>query len=351
MGDRRFIFSYLLAAKIIALLFLPTVAISQTFDNTAIDTSYYQVYPKMLTTRFYFSRKYTDFKIRSDGKTDDLGYRSNTTLNMGVGVTYQKFSLNLAYGFGFLNPDLGQGKTKYLDLQGHFYPGRWSIDWLGQFYKGYYLEPKGYVAPAFDNYYVRPDINVNLFGLAAYRVINNNKFSYRAAIIQDGWQKKSAGSFLLGGEIHYGKIKADSAFVPHNVENEFAQAGTDELRYFSFGPGAGYAYTLVFQHHFFLTGSLTSNLNLEFTTENSPGNNSHNFYLNPSAIFRLAAGYNSSIWNISANWVGNKLPVRGETSTNNYLLETGNYRLILSKKIMPGPKLRKQLTRIDPIFR
>lgn len=351
MKDRIIVFLYLLALNIIALVISPVLATAQPVSEQATDTSYYSVYPKMLTTRFYFSKKYTDFTIRAEGKTEDLRYRPNTTLNMGVGATYHNFSLNLAYGFGFLNPDNGQGKTKYLDLQGHFYPNKWSIDWFGQFYKGYYLNPKGYEAVAPDNYYVRPDIKLNLFGLAAYRVINNNKFSYRAAIIQDGWQKKSAGSFLLGGEIHYGIIKADSAFVPLSVENEFTQAGINELKYFSFGPGTGYAYTLVLQKHFFLTGSLTGNLNLEFTTENNPGGISHNFYLKPSAIFRLAAGYNSSTWNISANWVGNKLPVRGESSTNNYLLETGNYRFILSKKIMPGQKLKKQLSKIDRILK
>ncbi len=40
------------------------------------------------------------------------------------------------------------------------------------------------------------------------------------------------------------------------------------------------------------------------------------------------------------------LPVGGSTVANNYLLQTGNYRLIFAKKITPGPKVNKVLNKI-----
>jgi len=340
---------YLSRATIIAAIVLINLpeARAQLSKHTANDTAFYITYPKMLTGRFYFSQKYTAFTLQGSGQAKDLQYRPNTTLNMGVGATYHNFSLNLAYGFGFLNQTQEKGKTKYLDLQGHFYPSKWVVDWYGQLYKGYYLCPKSYATATSGKYYVRPDAKVNLFGIAAYRVLNNKRLSYNAAMIQNEWQRKSAGSLLLGAEIYYAVIKADSALVPAAVADHYKQAGITEIKNFSIGPGIGYAYTLVIQRHFFVMGSLAANLNLGFSSETGIAGTHNKTSVNTSALFRVAAGYNSSSWNLSANWVGNRLPVSGSSSSNNYLLQTGNYRIILAKKIMPAPKLKRLLNKFD----
>ncbi len=116
---------------------------------------------------------------------------------MGIGATYRWATLNLAYGFGFLNPDRGRGKTKYLDLQFHGYGRKFSIDVLGQFYNGFYLTPRG-TGTTHGTYYQRPDIEVGAVGASAQYIFNYRKFSYRAAFLQNEWQKRTAGTFLLG---------------------------------------------------------------------------------------------------------------------------------------------------------
>src|SRR5690606_14649801 len=85
------------------------------------DSSYYVSYENQLTGRLYFSKKYTSFRYFDTEEDIALRYFPNTTLNMGVGATYKWATLNLGFGFGFLNPDNGRGDTRYLDLQGHFY--------------------------------------------------------------------------------------------------------------------------------------------------------------------------------------------------------------------------------------
>jgi Domain of unknown function (DUF4421) len=351
MKKSKFIF-FILTAIVYSKAFLHAeTVVAQYTDHSVHDTTFYEVYPGKVTTRFYFSQKYTSFTVQAPGVTENLKFRPNTTLNMGIGATYHNFSLNLAYGFGFLNNDTEKGETKYLDLQTHYYPGKWSIDFFGQFYKGYYLMPKGYASNSPGNYYQRPDLDVTHVGLAAYRILNNKKFSYNAAIVQNEWQKKSAGSFLVGGEMYYTVIKGDSALVPRNIENGYPQAGINKIGFFSFGPGLGYAYTLVVQKHFFITGSLTVNLNLGFSTESAYIYNGNATYVNPASIYRFAAGYNSRTWNVSVNWIGNRVPFRGESTSKNYLLQTGNYRIILSKKIDPGKKLKKLLAPIDKLLR
>src|SRR5258705_7254913 len=174
-------------------------------------------------------------------------------------------------------------------------------------------------------------MKLTLIGLSAYRVPNKEKFSYRAAIMQTEWQKKSAGSFLYGGEAYYGTVKADSAFVPKSVQNSFPQAGLSTINFFRIGPGAGYAYTLVIAKHFFITGSLIGNLDFSFTTEKAVNKN-NKFALSPTTVYKAAMGYNSRSWNVSANLTGNGLWIKGSASSKDYYWPNGNYRLVVSKK-------------------
>lgn len=317
--------------------------------NRGNDTSYYEYFPGSITTRFYFSQKYTAFTLKSKDASD-LRYLPNTTLNMGVGATYHNFSLNLAYGFPFLNTDDNKGKTKYLDLQGHFYTPATVIDFYGQLYKGYHLNG-GFNAPLDKDYYYLKDARVNLFGLSYYHVFSNKRFSYRAALIQNEWQKKSAGSLLLGAEAYYGIMNAkDSTWVPQNLEANYTEAGINKINYFSIGPGVGYAYTLVIANHIYLTGSATGNLNFNVTTEHSSEKNSH-LSVQPVTRWRAAAGYNGRVWNVSANWVADYLPFRGDAEESKYALQTGNYRFIIARRFYPGPKLKKPLRVPDAIFK
>lgn len=327
---------------------LPGKAIlAQVLKNNDHDSTYYVTTPELITTRFYFSQKYTAFTLRAPKDVQDLKYRPNTNLNVGVGASYRNLTLNLAYGFGFLNKEPEKGTTKLLDLQVHSYPKNWSIDFYGQFYKGYYLSPRGFAAPGPASFYLRPDAGVNLFGLAVYYVFNPNRFSYRAATAQTEWQKKSAGSLLFGAEGHYGVIKADSSLVPGKLGTSYPQTGINRIRFFSFGPGFGYAYTLVMQEHYFVTGSLSLNLNLGFSAETDRAHIDNNVYAIPISTFRFSGGYNSSNWHISATWTGNSLPVQGASSPNNYLLQTGTVQLKFGKKIMPGHRLKKRLGFLD----
>lgn len=309
------------------------------------DTTYYIFFPESLLGRFYLSQKHTSFKIKSkDAK--DLAYLPNTNLNLGIGATWHNISLNLALGFGFLNNDDDKGKTKYIDLQAHLFKPKWVTDFYGQFYKGYHLNPKGFAAKPGESYYYRPDINVTLIGIGQYYIFNSTRFSYRAALIQNEWQKKSAGTFLVGAEAFYGVLNGDSALVPKSIENQYPQKGIHRVDHLSVGPGAGYAYTFVIAHHIFLTGSLTGNLNLCYANESDYDTHKNNFSLNVVPAVKAAAGYNSRNWIISVQYMGNELPFKGATDENKYSIQTGNYRFIISKRFVSGKKLQKTL---DPL--
>ncbi|GAO43626.1 DUF4421 domain-containing protein [Flavihumibacter petaseus] len=324
--------------------FLPAAVFAQAYKLA--DTGYIATYENDIVGRIYFSQKYTTINLVGE-ENERLRYRPNTTFNMGIGVTHRGVSLNLALKGPFGNNDDEKGKTKYLDLQCHLYPRRWTFDFYGQNYKGYYLFPKGDGIHDGNSYYVRPDLKLNLYGLAVYRLSNGSKFSFRAPFLQSEWQHHSAGTWLLGAEVHGGILKGDSALVPADKSGWFPQAGVDKMKFMQIGPGGGYAYTLVIKKHFFITAAATINFNLGVAKEYAPSGEHTHFSFSPVAITRAAIGYNSRKWIITLTNVPNYLPVRNRGWNDPYLFSTGNFRLNFAHRFVPGPKLAKKLSFLD----
>lgn len=305
------------------------------------DSDYYETYTDKITGRVYFSQKYTNLILLSKERADDLRYRPNTTLNFGVGATYGWFTLNLAYGFDFLNGgDASKGKTRYLDLQSHVYTRKMSIDIFGQFYKGFYLYPEG-TAASKGQWYKRPDIKVRHMGVAAYYILDWDKLSMRAAMLQTEWQKKSAGSLLLGGEVYYGISKGDSALVPALMEALYDQRGVTKLRYFDIGPGIGYTYTYVYREHFFAMGGITGSFPLNFQKDIRYGIAEKKVTISPDLTYRAGLGYSNENMSISVTWVNNSFQTRGEVGK--YRINTGNVRLNAAYRFDPGPNLKRKI--------
>ncbi len=296
------------------------------------DTTYYVTYPGTLVGRFYFSKKYASFTLPAANDGQDLEYKANTLRTMGIGATYNNLTINLAYGFSFLNNDDDKGKTKSIDLQAHLFPHKWALDLLAIRHEGLSFEPK--TDDDSDNNYYRPDIQQLFIGFSGYRVFNPQRFSFNAAMTQNEWQKKSAGSLLLGGLVYYGQIKGDSSLIPKQDENYFPKAaGINKVNFFSIGVGGGYAYTVVIAKHFYITGSGIVNLNADFSTVQDMNDKANKTTLKPTAIYKAAVGYNSDSWDISATWAASDIWVKGDYFSNDFSIPTGNYRLIFSKKI------------------
>jgi Domain of unknown function (DUF4421) len=329
MEKLRHSFQFFFVVCIFTLL-VSTVTFAQS--KHVFDSSYYITYPNKLILRVYLSRKFAPFTISSSSK-EDLNYKTNSKLNLGAGFTYRILTINLSYGFNFLNQDKGRGDTKGLDLQFHIYPRKWAVDLLGAFLKGYYLDPKANNGLALTDYYKRPDLHRNIVGLSMFRVANADKFSYRAALNQKDWQIKSAGSLLIGAETYYGIVKADSALVPSKAGSNYTQAGIDKINFFSIGPGIGYAYTLVISKHLFITGSAIGSLNINISSEQNNGSKNSKTKVIPGGIYKAAMGYNSHIWCVSATLQGNALYAASEASSKEYFLPTGSINLVVARRI------------------
>jgi Domain of unknown function (DUF4421) len=314
------------------------------------DSTYYQSFPRYVTGRFFFSQKFTGVALQKNAYSNNFRYQPNTSVNIGIGVSYKILTINLGYGLSFLRSDLLKGKTKYLDLHSNIYPRKWTIDLFGQFYKGYFLSPKGLAASDPQSYYTRPDLRINLMGVAAYHLLNSSQFSYRAAFLQNEKQKKSAGTFLAGAELYYGIITADSSLVPGAISGLPGQSGVRSVRFIKIGPGAGYAYTFVIEKDFFLTGSLTGNLSLDYSRQNGGAGNKDKFSVSAGYIYRLVAGYDKNNWNINFSLIGNQLSIKASDDNDKYFIGVGTYHLTLAKRIKPGRKLKKNLRPLDQLL-
>ncbi len=323
---------YSILILFVLIVFLPLKKL-QAQKDFPHDTSYYETFRNSIAARVFLSQKYIHMNFPEPAAgAQELEYKANAKLNLGVGISYHGVSLNAFYGFSFLNKkDEPKGKTKGLNLQLHVYPRKWAIDVLALFPKGYYLDPKGFASASPNSYYTRPDIQSTLLGISVYKVPNKQKFSYRAAIVQTEWQKKSAGSLLYGGQFYYGSMKGDSALVPSSIQGSYPQAGIHKINFFTVGPGIGYAYTLVIASHLFLTGSLVGNLDVSFTNEEGTSKNSK-VSISPAEVFKAACGYNSRTWNVSVNWTGNGIWFKGDAASKNYFWPSGNYKFVISRK-------------------
>ncbi|GMQ27349.1 hypothetical protein Aoki45_40320 [Algoriphagus sp. oki45] len=305
-------------------------------QNSNYDTTYIEKAKDQMILRAYVSRKYTNLDL---GESVGL-YEPNSGLNLGVGFTFQKFTLNLAAPLGFLNPQRQKDWPQFLDLQAHSYPQNWIIDLFAQFYRGYIISD--FMDSGED--YLRRDLRVVKLGLSSSYLFNGEKFSFEAAFHQSEIQKKSAFSPMVGFEVYRVRISGDSLIIPQELDISGNYTQGD---FFQIGPSAGFAGTLVFGKGFFLTGAASANLGLG-TGKADENKETRVVSLMPGYNLRGFAGYNGKRFSINGSYVFKNL-LLSELEGISQEANTGNYRINVVYKIHPGPKLEKTYTKYNPL--
>lgn len=325
------------------LTFATAMAQQDSLAATVHDSTYFKTFDGYFTGRFYFSNKFVtpDF-IPAANKQQTFSYRPNTPITMGIGATYQWFTLNLAYGFKFINQYKNdRGKTRYLDLQSHNYGRRGVIDFYGQFYKGFYLKSE---TSNLNQYYVRPDMGISQMGGQYEHIFNWRKFSYRAAMLQSERQLKSAGSITAGFEANYSIISADSSFIPTDPLYAGLPA-LNRIRHIEFGPSLGYAYTLVLFRNVFIHANTAGYVDLNFSKANTASGSEHSATVRPDFAYRFAAGINRPQWTAAVTWINNRL--NAPVQDFRYRQTSGLLRLVFNYRLPVGPKLKKWVRPVD----
>lgn len=262
------------------------------------DSAYISDHSKEITVRTFISTINITYKIGDDKYADRLTYKPNENFSIGAGFNYKFLGLNLSVKMpGRNDDDIKFGKTTHLDLTSFVYLRKITIDLYGEFYKGYYLSNPALIQnwKKEDGYYKRPDLRTISIGTNIVYIFNNKRFSYRAAYMQNEYQKKSSGSFLLGAGIHYQLSTADSAIIPAHLiyenfwENKnFRRSSTDGI-----SVSAGYAHTFIINKHFFVTASFLPGVGFDYSKLKGPVISSSGLTLLFNSNLRFAAGYNS----------------------------------------------------------
>ncbi len=304
-------------------------------QSKGIDTTYIEEHPEKMILRAYVSRKYTELNYPNQFGV----YEPNSGLNIGVGFTFQKFTLNLAAPLSFLNPDRQEEWPAFLDLQSHVYPTNWIIDLFGQFYTGFIA--KDYYGPGQD--YLRRDIRTVKLGASASYLLNGEKMSFEAAFHQTAIQKRSAFSPMVGFEAYRVRIKGTELILPE--ENGPIPGNYSRGDFYQVGPSAGLAGTLVLGKGFFLSGAASGNLGLGFSKLNQDKETSKVEVMS-GYFLRGFAGYNGDRFSINGSYVYKHLDLNKQEDISQSA-NTGNYRINLVYKITPSQKFTARYSKFN----
>src|SRR5690606_34439711 len=259
---------YLLMNRAILSIILLAAAWSANaqYRTERYDTSYYISYRNKFTMGAVAQKKSTVFKTDAQSAAHSLRYLSNSAGRLGISGSHDFLGLTATVGAGPLDPSFSKekGKTRQTNLQLRVTGRKVLADIYFQKYKGLFANSTYPIATPGSAYYIRPDIETKLYGATVTLIRNNRRFSAQASFLLDAWQKKSAGSLLLGGEFFYGSARGDSAFIPSLLKDSYPHADVSGLNFVSFGPGAGYGYTWVAKQHFFLTAMGSFNADISY---------------------------------------------------------------------------------------
>ena len=87
-------------------------------------------------------------------------------------------------------------------------------------------------------------LRMSVLNASAYYIFNNRKFSYPAALYQNYYQRRSAGSWLAGASFQGGTIKTTDELKARSPE-----APQVRLNFTNIALGGGYGYNLVLGQH------------------------------------------------------------------------------------------------------
>ena len=163
----------------------------------------------------------------------DLHTKSNNTL--GLEVNYCDIAVTLS-----LNPAKIGGKYNDYEFNFEYHGQRISLDIN-------YLRANslsGDIRFRDIDHLDEEGLRMNVVNASAYYVFNHRKFSYPAALYQNYYQLRSAGSWLAGLSVQAGSIKTTDELKERNP-----QAPDVHLKFANVAIGGGYGYNFVFGRH------------------------------------------------------------------------------------------------------
>lgn len=226
------------------------------YDTTFLDRS-----PSKWSVRLYSVTKYQQFKLNSRSTDATLRYAPNKFYGTGAGFSFNRLNLDLGFNAFKSNPhDDSENESRAFDFIGSLYSGQHLFEIylqqsIGMF--GWLNTGGDIILPGTDTTIAyREDISAFNFGVDYNLLFNSKKITF-GSLIGTEIQKKSAGGAMAGLFFSAYDLHADSSIVPSAYAGIFEDhSEVTDAFVFNIGMSGGYAYTIVFPLHLYLTLSL-----------------------------------------------------------------------------------------------
>lgn len=159
----------------------------------------------------------------------DLHTRSNTTI--GIWVSYCDLAVELS-----VNPEKLSGSNSDYELNLEYHGNRLSVD----FNFLHAMSLTGDMKLGDIDHLNENGLCMNMVSITGYYTFNHRRFSFPAALYQNYYQRRSAGSWLAGLSFQGGNIKTTDELKERNP-----QAPEVRLNIANVAFGGGYGYNLV----------------------------------------------------------------------------------------------------------
>ena len=279
----------------------------RTLFHIATDTSYVSEHDNDLTVRPYLERNFNQFKLINTRTDRNITYQPNAPLQAGLGLSYRIVGIGLGIAVPYVNKYNKFKKGRITDLSSHFYLRRLTIDAYYQMYSGQHLQDpaKNITNWNSDQAYLRDDIVTSVVGLGFQYLLHPKQFSLEPLSFVH-YQKKSAGSFIIGANITRTGIRGDSSIIPVQLNNDLTdQRSLQESLSWDFAISGGYAYTVVLRRHIFVTAALNIGAGLAVgTLMDTKDEQFKGVGILVNGTARLAAGYNSEYTFVGIQYIG-----------------------------------------------
>jgi hypothetical protein len=307
-----------------AFLLLPLLLLGNkdsTKTKKETDTLYIEDYYNALTLWGNTFSKNNNISVVDAATPSRLTYVPNLSACIGPGIGYKWAAIDLSF-INFRPMDVSlYGKPKKFDIQGHFHLKKLMIDGNFQYYKGFYLNdyPKaaGVLKPD-STPFVRPDITQLGFGGAIMYAFSWDKYSLPASFSQSQRQKKSKGTWVIGAQLSFFTLGADSNLIPTLVRPEMdSSAYLSGVGSLTFGINGGYMYTFVYKD-WYVTGSLVPGFGKQiyiYALLNDTAARYDNSKAAGKFYARLSMGYNGKRFYSGLSIIGETSDFRNSTES------------------------------------
>jgi len=228
-----------------------------------------------------------------DAGSEKINYKPNSSFSAGLGMYLFEIGAELTFSIPVSEKNLSTyGSTETREFHANFLGNGWGMDIFRQKYDGFYFPVQsGSNTP--DVIVKRPDIKLTNTGINGIYVFDKKRFSLKSAYNYSERQTKSAGSFILTGNLNTFRLTADSVILGNQAGSSSPGSGFELMRYTTLSLAGGYTYTLVYRS-FFLNGALSIGPAYNWILYSRPGENDrYDAAVNTFNDIRVAIGYNS----------------------------------------------------------